>query len=98
MGLLVPVLFSLGALLFYYSVFELELLPRFISVWGLIAAILVFINNLWSQFAVNPMGLGLIFVLPTIMNEIFLGIWRIVKGFNPSAIALEPAKQPYMED
>lgn len=67
--------------------------PRFISVWGLIAAILIFINLL-SHFAVIPMGLALIFVLPIIMNEIFLGIWLIVTGFNPFAVASEPAKQP----
>jgi hypothetical protein len=53
-----------------------------------------FDNKLLSQFAVIPMGLALIFVLPIIMNEIFLGIWLIVKGFNPSVIAPEPAKQP----
>ena len=55
---------------------------------------MILINNLLSQFAVIPMGLALIFVLPIIMNEVFLGIWLIVKGFNPSAIAPEPAKQP----
>jgi hypothetical protein len=29
----------------------------------------------------------MVFALPMILNEIFLGIWLIAKGFNPSAIA-----------
>jgi hypothetical protein len=33
----------------------------------------------------------MIFVLPIILNEVFLGIWLIVKGFNPSAVAAESA-------
>ena len=36
---------------------------------------------------------GIIFGLPIILNEIFLGIWLIVKGFDPSALASEPAKE-----
>jgi hypothetical protein len=32
------------------------------------------------------MGINMIFVLPIILNEIFMGIWLIAKGFNPSAI------------
>jgi len=30
---------------------------------------------------------GMILVLPIILNELFLGIWLIVKGFNSSALA-----------
>jgi hypothetical protein len=35
-------------------------------------------------FGVN---LGFILPLPIIANEIFLGIWLIVKGFRPAAAA-----------
>jgi hypothetical protein len=35
---------------------------------------------------------GVILAVPIILNEIFLGIWLIVKGFNPSAIAYPSAK------
>jgi hypothetical protein len=91
-GLLVPVFFSLGALLFYYAVFQARRLPRFISVWGLIAAMLILINNLWSQFAVIPTGFTVVLSLPIILNEIFLGIWLIGKGFNPPPSAARPGK------
>jgi hypothetical protein len=32
----------------------------------------------------------MILKLPIVLNELVLGIWLIVKGFNPSAITSEP--------
>ncbi|MBI3152220.1 MAG: DUF4386 domain-containing protein [Chloroflexi bacterium] len=84
-GLLVPVFFSLGALLLYSSLYQSKLLPRFISVWGLIAVALVLIMNLLSLKLEIGLGVSLIFAFPIILNEIFMGIWLIAKGFNPSA-------------
>ncbi len=87
-GLLIPVFFSLGALLFYYLLYQSKLLPRFISVWGLIGVALILTLNLLSALGLEVgISIGLIFALPIILNEIFLGIWLIVKGFSSSAIA-----------
>ena len=88
-GLLIPIFFSLGALLFYYLLYRSKLIPRFISVWGLIGVALILTLNLLDI----SFGIGMLLALPIISNEIFLGIWLIVKGFNPSAIASGPAKQ-----
>jgi hypothetical protein len=88
-GLLIPVFFSLGALLLYISLYRSKLLPRFIAVWGFIAVILIFALNLLSLNLAISMNIGLIFALPIILNEIFMGLWLIVKGFNPSAINSE---------
>lgn len=85
-GLLITVFFSLGALLFYYLLYQLKLIPRFISVWGLIGAVLVLTWNLLEAFGIS-ISAGMILALPIILNEIFLGIWLIVKGFNSSAVA-----------
>jgi len=32
-----------------------------------------------------------------LLNEVFLGIWLIVRGFCPSAAAIEPARQLALE-
>jgi hypothetical protein len=86
-GLLVPVFFSIGALLLYFSLYQSKLLPRFIPIWGLAAAVLILILNLLSAFGLElGMGISMIFALPIILNEIFMGIWLIAKGFNPSAV------------
>jgi hypothetical protein len=87
-GLLIPIFFSLGALLFYYLLYQSKLIPRFISVWGFIGVALILTLNLIEI----DFSIGMILALPIILNEIFLGIWLIVKGFNPSAIVSGSAK------
>ena len=88
-NLLIPVFLSLGALLLYSVLYQSKLLPRFIAVWGLIGAILILLLNLLITFNVELGNTAMIFALPMILNEIFLGIWLILKGFNTSVI---PAK------
>ena len=82
---MVSIAFGLSALMFYYLLYQLKLIPRFITVWGLIGAAVVLINVMLDLFGYNPSNLGIIMLL----NELFLGIWLIVKGFNSSAIGSE---------
>ena len=89
-GTMLGIFFSLGALLFYYLLYQSKLVPRFISVWGLIAVVLVLTWNL-LEFVGLSISIGIILALPIILNEIFLGIWLIAKGFNSSAIVSESA-------
>jgi hypothetical protein len=92
-NLLIPIFFGLGALVLYSSLYQSKLLPRFISVWGFVAAVLAIINNILLTFTVElSMVISLIFVLPIITNEIFLGIWLIVKGFGPAVTVSESVK------
>ena len=91
-GLLVPVFFSLAALVFYSLLYQSVLVPRFISIWGLIAVVLLLAWNLLETFGISVPA-GMIFGLPIILNEIFLGIWLIAKVFNPSAVNPGAAKQ-----
>ena len=91
-GLLVPIFFSLAALVFYYLLYQSILVPRFISIWGLIAVVLLLAWNLLETFGISVPA-GMIFGLPIILNEIFLGIWLIAKGFNPSAVNPGAVKQ-----
>ncbi|HWT75538.1 MAG TPA: DUF4386 domain-containing protein [Mobilitalea sp.] len=87
--LLIPVFFCAGAVLFYWLLYKSRLIPRFISIWGFIAAISVFVMNLLSIFHVVDLDIILmVLALPMIVNEIFLGIWLIIKGFNPSTSPL----------
>lgn len=87
---MVSITFGLGALMFYYMLNKSKLIPRFISIWGLIGAALVLVNTMFDIFGVSLGILGNLGVL-MLLNELFLGIWLIVKGFNSSAIASEPA-------
>lgn len=87
--LLIPVFFSLGALLFYYILYKSKLIPRVISIWGFIGVTLILI----LIFFKDGMVVNMIFVLPIILNEIFLGIWLIAKGFTQPALILDSGKQ-----
>ena len=91
-------IFSLSALLLYFMLLRVKLIPGFISVWGLIAAALVLLNTVlgWCSPDLGE-ALGMITGLPMLLNEVFLGIWLIVRGFNPSAAAIEPTRQLALE-
>ena len=78
-------IFILGALIFYYLLYRSKLIPRFISVWGVIAAIMLLVGNLLEIMGFSPEMLMFLF-LPIMLNEVFLAIWLIVKGFNADAI------------
>ncbi|MFC2055095.1 DUF4386 domain-containing protein [Chloroflexota bacterium] len=83
-------IFAIAALIFYYLLYQSILIPRWLSVWGLIAAILLILVNLLEVTGI--ISELMILKLPIVLNELFLAIWLIVKGFNPSAIASESAK------
>jgi hypothetical protein len=71
-------IFVVAALIFYYLLYQSKIVPRFISIWGIIASVLVLIPNLLN---INT-TINIILLLPIISNEVFLAIWLIVKGFN----------------
>jgi len=91
-------IFSLSAMLLYAMLLRSRLIPGFISIWGLIAAALVLSNTVLGWFSPDlGKALGMITGLPMLLNEVFLGIWLIVRGFNPSATIIEPARKPALE-
>ena len=83
-SLLTPIFFSLAALLLYIFLYQTKLVPRFISMWGLIAVVALFTWNMVEAFGLH-ISAGMVFALPMILNEIFLGLWLLVRGFSASA-------------
>jgi len=85
------IVFTFGALMFYYLLYISKLLPRFISVWGFVAAALLLTGALLGMFDLIPLSEAMLYFGPPIaLNEIVLAVWLIVKGFNPSANAFKP--------
>jgi hypothetical protein len=83
-SLLTPIFFSLGALLLYVFLYRSRLVPRFIPIWGFIGVAAMFTLNMVQAFGMS-ISAAMVFVLPMILNEIFLGLWLLVRGFSPSA-------------
>ncbi len=95
-GLLIPIFFSLGALLFYASAYRSRLLPRLLAAWGLAGAVLILASCLLQMlYPELSTGVQMAFALPIILNEITLGIWLIAKGLNtqsaPTGMAWQTA-------
>ncbi len=88
--------FCCGALMYYYVFYQSKLIPRWLSVWGLIAIALLLIMVLSIMFDKGPVkepsGIGILLAVPIALQEMVLAVWLIVKGFNPSAIASGSAK------
>ncbi|WP_233711195.1 DUF4386 domain-containing protein [Lederbergia citrisecunda] len=83
-------LFMLGinTMMYSYLFYKSKLVPRFISILGMIGATCVFICALLVMFGVIQQisVWGGILALPVAANEMILAVWLIVKGFNGSAI------------
>ena len=81
------IIFSLTALILNYVFYQSKLVPRFISVWGLIGVPLMFAAGLLGIFGFSPFStIGTLMVVPLALNEMVLAVWLIVKGFNSPGI------------
>ncbi len=81
------IVFSLSALILNYLLYQSKLIPRFISVWGLIGATLLLKAGLLGMFGLSPFSIiSLLLTFPIFLNEMVLAVWLIVKGFNSSPI------------
>jgi hypothetical protein len=90
----VYIVFNLGALLFYYVLFRSKLIPRLISAWGFIAALLWLAGILVVLFDITTTS-STIYTLsfvPMFAQEMVMAVWLIVKGFNPDATVFEFAE------
>ena len=86
--------FGIGALMYYVVFYQFRLVPRWLSVWGLVAIILTIISAVLVMFHLIPSvgTIQIVLSLPILVQEMVLAGWLIVKGFNPSAIASRSAK------
>ena len=80
--------YGIGALILYYVLYQSEIVPQWLSVWGLIGATLMLAMGFLRMFGHSVFFLA----IPIILNEVVLAVWLIVKGFNSYAINSEPVK------
>jgi hypothetical protein len=86
-GLVAVFAFCLGAFMYYYLLFQSRLIPRWLSGFGIVAIILMQVACVLALFSGNLITSYIPLAAPIAVQEIVLGGWLIVKGFNPSAIA-----------
>ena len=93
-GVFATIVFSLGTLILNYILYRSKLVPRWLSVWGLIGATLYLGSGFLPLFGHDPRStVYLLMEAPLGLWEMFFAVWLIVKGFNPSTISPGYVKQ-----
>jgi hypothetical protein len=81
-----------NGLILGYLMYTSRLVPRGMAVLGLIGGPLIIASGVAVLFGIIEAGGGwqVIATIPEFFWELSLGIWLIVKGFNPTALASLP--------
>lgn len=75
--------FSTGALLYYIGFYKTKLVPRWLSIWGLIAIVMHFaaiVSIFFGADTFSPLNTAL--NMPIAFQEIVLAVYLIIFGFN----------------
>ncbi len=73
----------------YYTFYISKLIPRVLAIFGIIAVILMFIEELFSIFG-NSISMNML--LPLGLIQLILPIWLIIRGLNSSILEDEVKK------
>ncbi len=85
---------GLGGLTLNYLLYQSKLVPRWLSVWGLIGAAFILLYGTLGLFGLSTdlTSPSTFLALPIAVQEMVFAVWLIVKGFNPESIASASAK------
>ena len=77
-----PIVFGIGGLMLYYLLFRSKVIPRWLSGWGFIGAVLILMAGLLGMFS----SFLVVLAVPIAVQEMAMAVWLIIKGFNPAAV------------
>jgi hypothetical protein len=83
------IVWSLGGLMFCAILYQSKLIPRAMSVWGVVGYTVFMLGCMLELFGLDT---RLMHVVPGAIFEVGLSVWLIVKGFTASATVPEPAR------
>lgn len=73
------VFFTLGGTLFYYLLFKSGYVPKALAIFGLIAAPLALVGELFGLFGIS---VPMIVFIPNLPFELAIGLWLLIKGIK----------------
>ncbi len=85
------IIFLIGATCLYLSFYRTRLIPRWLSIWGLIGVVPYMAYALLNFFHMDP-GIGFYLQMVLAPQELIMGVWLIAKGFGQPALAALSAK------
>ena len=80
--------FVVGTFMYNYVMYRSRLVPRWLSGWGLVGAVLSLVATIYVGFT-QDFGFTTVkdvLSVPIGLQEMVLAVWLIAKGFNPSAV------------
>jgi hypothetical protein len=87
--------FGLSAVLLNFVLYRARLVPRWLSVWGLVGATLWVAAGVLVLYGLEPLSTTqTVLAVPIGVQELALAVWLLVKGFNASAFASKPQEEP----
>ncbi|MGM0462798.1 MAG: DUF4386 domain-containing protein [Fibrobacterota bacterium] len=78
-------MFLLGASCLYISFYRTRLLPRWLSIWGLIGVI-PYLGYVVLHFFQMDTGIGFYLQMILALQEMVMAFWLILKGFDQAAL------------
>lgn len=85
--------FSIGAIILNYSLYRTKLVPRWVSIWGLLATASILAARVMLLLGVDlsPSTVAMLDG-PIFLQEMVFAVWLIVKGFDQSALTTMPSR------
>ena len=93
LGPLGAILFLIGATCLYVSFYRTRLIPRWLSVWGLVGVVPYMAYALLHLFGMDN-GIGFYLQMLLAIQEMVMALWLIIKGFNHEAVQKLITKMP----
>lgn len=87
--LLLAIVFSIGSIMINLLLFQLKVIPRWLSGWGLAGSLLYFAAPFASLLSPQHPALSFdtylgFLIGPLALQEMVFAVWLLVKGFNPA--------------
>jgi hypothetical protein len=89
------IIFLIGAICLYISFYRTRLIPRWLTIWGLIGVVPYMAYALLHFFHLDT-GIGFYLQMVLAPQELVMGAWLVIKGFNLDAVRkLDGVNQPH---
>lgn len=84
-GLVRTAVFSIAAGMFYFLLYTSKLVPRFLSIWGLLSIGSLILATFLGLFGIiDPQSItSTLLEIPLAFQEMVLAVWLLIKGFSP---------------
>ena len=84
--------FCLGVTMFYVLLYRSRIVPRWITIWGLLGIVFYVADALLAMYGVIDADSSqqVLLFMPLAVQEMVMAIWMIARGFRPTVMSVTP--------